>query len=155
LRSRVLGPVEMVVGSLPAFELVDPPPSTLIVGEWIAKLGQDLFYPPNVGGWPRGRAWLSSRGLVGRANYAAAVVAGRAIGRPDAFDALGLARRHGIPTGREPVLRFFADLLLGGEPEPGWLDRIAGSLGAPSAWGPEAARRAVATILASPEGQLA
>ncbi len=155
LRSRVLGPVEMVIGSLRALELLDPPPSMLMVSEWIAKLGQDLFYPPNVGGWPGGRAWLSSRGLIGRANHAAAVVAGRGIGRPEAFDALGLARRHGIPTRREPVLRFFADLLLGGEPEPGWLDRIARSLGNVSAWGPEAARRAVAIILASPEGQVA
>jgi uncharacterized protein (DUF1800 family) len=155
LRSRVLGPVEMVVGSLRALELFDPPPSTLIVGERIAKLGQDLFYPPNVGGWPGGRAWLSSRGLIGRANYAAAIVSGRGIGRPGAFDALGLAGRHGIPASREPVLRFFTDLVLGGEPEPGWLDRIASSLGTPSAWGPEAARHAVAIILASPEGQVA
>ncbi len=155
LRSRVLGPVEMVVGSLRAIELFEPPRSTLIVGEWIAKLGQDLFYPPNVGGWPGGRAWLSSRGLIGRTKYAAALVAGRRIGRPGAFDAVGLARGHGIPAGREPVLRFFADLVLGGEPEPGWLDRIASSLGAQSAWGPDAARRAVAIILASPEGQIA
>jgi uncharacterized protein (DUF1800 family) len=154
LRSRVLGPVEMVIGSLRALELFDPPPSMLMVSEWIAKLGQDLFYPPNVGGWPGGRAWLSSRGLIARANHAAAVVAGRGIGRPEAFDALGLARRHGIPTSRESVLRFFADLLFGGEPESGWLDRIARSLGTRSAWGPGAARRAVAIILASPEGQV-
>jgi hypothetical protein len=118
-------------------------------------LDQDLFYPPNVGGWPGGRAWLSSRDLIGRTNYAAAVVAGRGIGRSGAFDALGLARGHGIAASREPVLRFFADLVLGGEPEPGWLDRIASSLGTRSAWGPEAARHAVAIILASPEGQVA
>jgi uncharacterized protein (DUF1800 family) len=155
LRSRVLGPVELVVGSLRALELFEPPPSTLIVGEWMAKLGQDLFYPPNVGGWPGGRAWLSSRGLIGRANYAAAVVSGRGIGRPEALDALGLARRSGIPTSREPVLRFFTEVILGGQPEPGWLDRIARSLKTTTpAWGPEAARLAVAMILASPEGQL-
>ena len=154
LRSRVLGPVEMVIGSLRALEVLDPPPSTLLVSDWIAKLGQDLFYPPNVAGWPGGRAWLSSRGLIARANYAAAVVAGRGIGRPEVFDALGLARRHGVPAEREAVLRFFADLILGGEPEPGWVDRIAGSVGNRSAWGPEAAQRAVAIILASPEGQV-
>ncbi len=154
LRSRVLGPVELVVGSLRALELLDPPPSTLIVGEWIAKLGQDLFYPPNVGGWPGGRAWLSSRGLIGRANYAATLVSGRGIGRAKAFDALALARRHGIPAGREMVLRFFADLVFGGEPEPGWLDRIASLQGTPSAWGPGAARHAVAIILASPAAQV-
>jgi uncharacterized protein (DUF1800 family) len=155
LRCRVLGPVEMVVGSLRALELFDPPPSTLIASEWIAKLGQDLFYPPNVGGWPGGRAWLSSRALIGRANYAEALISGRGVGRPKACDALGLALGHGIPAGREPVIRFFAELFLGGEPEPGWLDRIASVPGAPRAWGPEAARHAVAVILASPAGQVA
>ena len=39
-------------------------------------MGQDLFYPPNVGGWPGGRAG-SSRGLSSaRANFAAALVGG-------------------------------------------------------------------------------
>ncbi len=52
------------------------------------------------------------------------------------------------------VLRFFADLFLGGEPEPGWLERIAGATGTQSAWGPEAARHAVAIILASPAAQV-
>jgi len=47
LRSRVLGPVEMVVGSVRALELIDPPPSTLLLAEWATRLGQDLFYPPN------------------------------------------------------------------------------------------------------------
>jgi uncharacterized protein (DUF1800 family) len=50
--SRVLGPVEFVVGAARALELFDPPASTLLLADWCARLGQDLFYPPNVGGWP-------------------------------------------------------------------------------------------------------
>ena len=153
LRSRVLGPVEMVIGSLRALELLDPPLSTLIVGEWIAKLGQDLFYPPNVGGWPGGRAWLSSRGLIGRANFAAALVSGRGVGLPMACDALGLARANGIPSGREPVIRFFAELVFGGEPEHGWLDRIASSLGARQP-GDRRQPGAVASSWPAPPGKL-
>jgi hypothetical protein len=38
--------------------------------EWCGWLGQDLFYPPNVGGWPGGRSWLTTRAVLGRANYA-------------------------------------------------------------------------------------
>jgi uncharacterized protein (DUF1800 family) len=155
VRSRVLGPVEMVIGSLRALELLDPAPSTLVVADWAARLGQDLFFPPNVGGWPGGRAWLSSRTLISRANFAEAVVQGRGIGRPEPFDALGLARRHGIPPDREAVLGFFTELLLGGAPRPDWFDRLDSSVEPASAWGPAVARRAVAFILASPEGQVA
>ena len=39
-------------------------------------MGQDLFYPPNVFGWPGGRNWLNSRALVARINFAAALVDG-------------------------------------------------------------------------------
>ena len=54
-----------------ALECFDPPPSSLVLGEWAARLGQDLFYPPNVGGWKGGRDWLTSQAIIGRANYAA------------------------------------------------------------------------------------
>src|SRR5262245_62600055 len=60
LGTRVLGPVEFVVGVARALERFDPPPSSLVLGEWTARLGQDLFYPPNVFGWPGGRAWLTT-----------------------------------------------------------------------------------------------
>ena len=61
LRTRVAGPVQCVVGAVRRFELSDPPPSTLLVAEWVARMGQDLFYPPNVGGWNEGRARGSLR----------------------------------------------------------------------------------------------
>src|SRR5262249_31290769 len=55
LRRKVLDPVGFVVGGARALELFDPPSSTLVLAEWAGRLGQDLFYPPNVGGWPGGR----------------------------------------------------------------------------------------------------
>ena len=81
LGRRVRSPVECVVGPVRAFELFDPPPSTLVLGEWTTRLGQELFYPPNVGGWPGGRSWLSARSLVSRTNFAAALVEGAGVGR--------------------------------------------------------------------------
>jgi uncharacterized protein (DUF1800 family) len=151
LRSRVLGPVEFVVGPVRALELLEPPPSTLVLADWSARLGQDLFYPPNVGGWPGGRSWLTTRALIGRANYASALVDGQGVGRPDSVDALALAQGRG----RDELIAHVAGLLLGGEPGPKWHDRIAGALGPQSAWGPEPARRAVALILSCPEAQIA
>ncbi|MEX2142421.1 MAG: DUF1800 domain-containing protein [Pirellulales bacterium] len=74
LRTRVVGPVEFAVGTLHALALGKPPPSTLLLADWTSRMGQDLFNPPNVGGWSEGRAWLGSRSIVARANFAAALV---------------------------------------------------------------------------------
>ena len=45
IQSRVLGPVEYVVGALRSLELCDPSPSSLLLAEWVSRMGQDLFYP--------------------------------------------------------------------------------------------------------------
>ena len=65
-----------------ALERFDPPPSSLLLGEWSALMGQDLFYPPNVGGWTGGRDWLTTQAIIGRANYAVALVEGGVSARP-------------------------------------------------------------------------
>lgn len=90
IASRINSPVEFLVGAVRSLELLDEPPSTLILAEWCSRLGQDLFYPPNVGGWNGGRDWLTSRTIVARANFAAAMVAGelRAPASPPDFEQL-------------------------------------------------------------------
>ena len=99
--SRVLGPVEYVVGTLRTLELLTPPPSTLVLASWLARMGQDLFYPPNVGGWAGGRSWLSSRAIVARANFANALGEGRLWSPPQAPD---LERVLGDDAGRVQAL---------------------------------------------------
>jgi uncharacterized protein (DUF1800 family) len=155
LGTRVPGPVEYVVGAVRALGLVRPVPSGLVLGEWAALLGQDLFAPPNVGGWPGGRAWLTTQGLVGRANYAAALAAGELWADGVAPDLLGLARRHVDVKDLDDVLTFFGRLLTGAEPDPGWRRRLVGGLGPRARVEPEAACRLVAWLLASPEFCLA
>ena len=76
LRSRVISPVESVVGTLRALQLNDPPPGTITLADWVTKMGQDLFYPPNVSGWNGGRSWLGTRTIVARANFANALAMG-------------------------------------------------------------------------------
>jgi hypothetical protein len=128
--------------------LFDPPSSTLVLAEWCGRLGQDLFYPPNVGGWPGGRSWLTTRSVIGRANYATALVDGTRVGRPGPMDALDLARRHG----EKDISAFYTRLLLGTEPAPAWRSRLAA--GVQPTDETEAARRTVALILAMPEAQI-
>ncbi len=150
LGHRVLSPVEYVVGAARALELFDPPSSTLVLAEWCGRLGQDLFYPPNVGGWPGGRSWLTTRALVGRANYAAALVEGVLVGRPGPMDAVALAKRHG----EDDTTAFYTRLLFGTEPTPEWRQRITAALDDKAKDEGERALRIVALILAMPEAQL-
>jgi uncharacterized protein (DUF1800 family) len=151
LGNRVLGPVEYVIGAARALEVFDPPSSTLVLAEWCGRLGQDLFDPPNVGGWPGGRSWLTTRALIGRANYAAALVDGKRVGRPGPMDALALAHRHG----ERDVVTFYTRLLLGTEATPTWRARLAAGVDAKAAGEAEAARRTAALILGMPEAQVA
>ena len=154
LGRRVLSPVEYVIGPARALELFDPPSSTLVLAEWAARLGQDLFYPPNVGGWPGGRTWLTTRSVIGRANYAAALVEGVRVGRPGPMDAITLARHHGQAKDRATIVAFYTKLLLGVEPPAAWSDRLTTALGPGDDARPETIRKAVALILAMPEAQL-
>ncbi|MBI1914259.1 MAG: DUF1800 domain-containing protein [Planctomycetes bacterium] len=154
LCTRIVGPVEYVVGAARALELFDPSPSTLIVAEAAANLGQDLFYPPNVGGWPGGRSWLGTRAVIGRHNYAVGLLDGTTVGLPQPADVLGLARRHGRGESLADVAAFHAELFLGAVPGAGWRDRLLAVLGTKPALTPENARRVVALVLASPEAQL-
>jgi len=155
LGTRAAAPAEYVVGAARALELFDPSPSTVLLADWSARLGQDLFAPPNVGGWPGGRAWVSGQAAVARANYAAALVAGRLSRGSQPLDALGLAQKHGRGKGLNDLLDFFGELLCGAPAGPAWRDRVSAALGPRPALSAENARRTVALMLASPEMQLA
>lgn len=77
IQSRIIDPVSFLLVPLRGLECWRSPPSTLVLAGWLRKMGQDLFYPPNVGGWSSGRQSLSSRTVIARANYAAAVASGQ------------------------------------------------------------------------------
>lgn len=63
----VKSPVDLVVGSLRQFRfsVEDPAPFAVI----LRQLGQDLFAPPNVKGWPPGEAWLNTTTLLARKGF--------------------------------------------------------------------------------------
>src|SRR5262249_48076092 len=146
------GPAEFIVGSAIALGRIDDPPSTLVLADWMARLGQDLFYPPNVGGWTGGRSWLSSRSLIGRANFASALVEGLPVGCSVPLDVSAFTARqqkHGDLGGARDAA---ASVLLSVMPEDSWLEHVPPAPGTNHA--PVDFRRAVALVLASPEAQL-
>ncbi len=144
LRTRVLAPAEFVAGAVRALGLLDPAPSTLALADWSARMGQDLFDPPNVGGWPPGRAWIHTRALIARANFAAALVGGRDVGLPSAYDPSAAPRACGFGSGPDAVLTYHHQLLFGTDPTDSARRSLVGLEGP----------RLVAALLSSPEAQL-
>jgi uncharacterized protein (DUF1800 family) len=78
----VKSPVELVVGSLRQFqfEVEDPAPFAVIM----RQLGQDLFAPPNVKGWPGGDAWLNTTTLLARKGFLNRLFRADEMGQPAA-----------------------------------------------------------------------
>ena len=63
----VKSPVDVVVGTLRTFAIqpMDYRPAAFAV----AALGQNLFAPPNVKGWPGGESWIDASTLLGRRQF--------------------------------------------------------------------------------------
>lgn len=64
----VKSPVDWVLGTLNSLEVEAPEPQHLAVA--LRQLGQDLFAPPNVKGWPGGETWINSSTLLQRKQLA-------------------------------------------------------------------------------------
>jgi uncharacterized protein (DUF1800 family) len=151
LRTRVLGPAEYVVGVVQTLGLSKPPPSTLLLAEWSARMGQELFYPPNVGGWPEGRSWLGSKAVVARANFASALIEGRMWNPPIKPDLSRSVPEHRQADDLEGAAAALAELLWG-VASPGVVaDAAALASGKPH---DEQLATLAYALLASPEAQL-
>jgi uncharacterized protein (DUF1800 family) len=152
IRTRVLGPAEFVIGACRTLLPPAPPPSTLPLAGWISHLGQDLFNPPNVGGWPEGRSWLTAKSVIARTRFAAALVEGRSIGLPAPIDPSAMARAQGRATSFEAIVDAASTLLHGSALPPDERPRPAPMVSDRS---PESQRLAVASVVASYESQIA
>jgi uncharacterized protein (DUF1800 family) len=88
-------PVEYVVGMLrqlgARYELGRVP-------YFLAQMGQELFNPPNVGGWPGGPAWVNAATVHARFAFAQTVVAPEQ-GGAGAVDVPALVRASGASDG--------------------------------------------------------
>jgi uncharacterized protein (DUF1800 family) len=107
---RIKSPVEYVVGALRSCEAFLPDLDLAEFEGHVGKMGQRLFYPPNVGGWPGGLTWLRGSTLLARANFAALFADPKCCHGPRHL--LGLSKRHGWKAPEEQV-NGFASLFLG------------------------------------------
>lgn len=63
----IKSPVDLVIGTLRTLEVTVPDPLPLPL--LLRQLGQDLFAPPNVKGWPGGEDWINSNSLLARKQW--------------------------------------------------------------------------------------
>ncbi|HEY3180061.1 MAG TPA: DUF1800 domain-containing protein [Casimicrobiaceae bacterium] len=63
----IKSPVEIVVGTLRQLEIGAD--DTLPLAFAVGGMGQDLFAPPNVRGWPGGEVWINSNMLLARKQF--------------------------------------------------------------------------------------
>lgn len=70
-RALVKSPVEFVIGTVNALGLSQVDENALRA---LNAMGQILFYPPNVAGWPGGTNWITSQTMIARQNFVAGLV---------------------------------------------------------------------------------
>jgi uncharacterized protein (DUF1800 family) len=110
----VKAPVELIVGTLRSFEV--PMTDTRPLALAGARLGQDLFDPPSVKGWPGGQSWITSATLLARQQVLERLVRGiearmGADQAPDAALRLAAAPVEPPPAGSDRHARLRAALL--------------------------------------------
>lgn len=167
MRSQVKSPAQLVVGTARLLG-VDPSAAPALVRA-MDLMGQALFFPPNVGGWPRGESWITTSTILVRYNFSGLLLTGGMPGvarRPAARPPLptgALRLLEGCRTAGEAVSRL-ADGLIGaslGATRGGALVKALGAsdpqlpFSASGAESETRLRTALHLLLCSPEYQLA
>ncbi len=94
--TQIKSPVRLLVGACRQLRLdVEPTPS---LAQLTAAMGEELFNPPNVKGWPGGRSWIGAGTLAVRYRLADALIGGRPVA---GLDPIGRDRFLVVP--RDPA----------------------------------------------------
>jgi uncharacterized protein (DUF1800 family) len=135
-RSRVKSPVELTVGAIRALGVVTDAFSLPGV---TARMGQALFNPPNVAGWPGGIAWLNSSTWLERMNFGNSILVARDDAHTIAPPLSVIVERNNLKT-PEAIVDYFAGILLDGNVPPAMRKTLLDyMMGTPMAAAPGAA----------------
>jgi uncharacterized protein (DUF1800 family) len=100
-RARLIkSPISLLVGADRQLSLEVTPTAGL--NRYLAELGQELFNPPNVKGWPGEEAWISAGTLALRYHLADVVLDSK---EPPGMDPIGRGRGRPIPLPKDPAER--------------------------------------------------
>lgn len=94
-RALVKGPVEFVVGT---YKTLGLPQIDVSVLPAVKNMGQWLFYPPNVAGWPGGENWLTSNAMIARQNFLKRTITSQAIAQSSWLGSIPMQARAAAST---------------------------------------------------------
>lgn len=80
IRAQIKSPAQWLIET--SHQLESPLPTRPMSLAILNALGQDLFQPPNVKGWPGGITWITTTSLLNRYNFAAELVEGKRVQIP-------------------------------------------------------------------------
>jgi uncharacterized protein (DUF1800 family) len=149
-RRRVLSPVEFVAGALAALEIAPPDVDVAELNRQITRMGQQLYLPPNVAGWPGGLEWLTGPAAIARTNFAAWLTSDASQLGGERF--AKLAKKHQWST-PEAQLDGWSGLLLGAPLPNSTKQSLLGEASALK--GSAATSRIIVGLLSAPEAQIA
>ena len=122
--SQVACPIEYVAGAVRSLGF-STPPSTRELARWSERMGQALFFPPNVGGWRGGRDWIAHHYVIARANFSHLLLQGHFHReQPDIWADQFLAEQSS-QEGLRTTLDRINEVVFGGDISPLDLARIA------------------------------
>ncbi len=117
-RALVKSPVEFVVGTYKALGLNQVDDTVLPA---LQQMGQRLFFPPNVAGWPGGQNWLTSGTMLARQNFLVRLLGSQTLAASSWL--------HGLPLQPSSASRVLADTILQGDVAPASLFELESYLG--------------------------
>jgi len=178
-RKRIKSPIEYALGAVRTiyrqFDTADVhyrPLAHQPLVKWLGTMGQALFAPPNVKGWPGGRTWLNTSTVLERDNFASVLASGALWRVPGAVSGFEISNDVPPPKAFDPVrvleeekatapadaVRVLLDTYTPGGVRPEAVESLAAFVAEDKPMGAEFARRAreaVHAILTMPEYQLA
>jgi uncharacterized protein (DUF1800 family) len=98
---HIKSPAEFLVTAIRALGLQNIPTTSL--PRVMDTMGQSLFNPPNVGGWPAGSFWISSSTMLSRFNFASSLTGDGPGRNASIVDAQAIAAGTGAETMPELV----------------------------------------------------
>jgi uncharacterized protein (DUF1800 family) len=117
-RALVKSPVEFVVGTYKALGLLEVDESALAA---LQQMGQRLFYPPSVAGWPGGQNWLTSGTMIARQNFLTRLLGSQTLAASSWL--------RGLPVASASASRLLAETILQGDVAPASLAELKNYLG--------------------------
>jgi uncharacterized protein (DUF1800 family) len=109
--AKIKSPAELVVGTVKALQLRQLDPR---LQNMMARMGQNLFEPPNVKGWDGGTAWISTDTMMERFNFAATITGAKFDDIQTYITPSQLVYNQKLRNAKE-VVDYFAQLLVDGD----------------------------------------